>query len=540
MRVKRVTARKKVQDDVGIDGDLYVDGPASFDGGYGLGAAMTILAAGTTPSVAGGSHFLFENGTAQTLTDFSGAYVGQVIFVRAGAADDTLDCTTSQLTCGSTDIVLGNGDGTMWVRTDAGGWQLIAMMDQSDNHNAGNGFDLAEWFQSSEQLAAGDVVSVDPNGVETIRKSQGAYESSVVGIVSTEPGITLGAPASGFASQIALAGRVPVNVSNENGAIVPGDYLTTSSTPGVAMKATEAGPVIGIAMSSSDGASGQVIAKIASFWYVPPASEASSLQGSDGSALSAGVLSAESVVVSGNAVFEGSVTVEGHLYGSADMAGRARINTGDTRVHVPFTEEYASQPIVTATLRTATDIPGYWWVEGESTTGFDLVLDGTLAYPVEFNWIALGVEAGRVSVSDGSSQEINVYVVDGGAAPELEAPVVEEPAAEEPVVIEEAPAPVEEAPAPAEEPVVSPGRRGVFTLFNEAGLAVIRDETYEGVVNLHRGGAFKFVSLDEILEADANRKGTNTEAVKAQQLQSAKARPNRSRSSKVQRTEIGR
>lgn len=59
------------------------------------------------------------------------------------------------------------------------------------------------------------------------------------------------------------------------------------------------------------------------------------------------------------------------------------------------------------------------------------------------------------------------------------------------------------ADVPAEEPVVSPGRRGVFTLFNEAGLAVIRDETFEGVVNLHRGGAFKFVFKNGATLSDA-------------------------------------
>lgn len=42
------------------------------------------------------------------------------------------------------------------------------------------------------------------------------------------------------------------------------------------------------------------------------------------------------------------------------------------------------------------------------------------------------------------------------------------------------------------------------------------------------------------MAADVSQGKPATEAVKAQQLQSAKARPNRSRSSKVQRTEIGR
>ncbi|MFC1647318.1 SH3 domain-containing protein, partial [Patescibacteria group bacterium] len=48
---------------------------------------------------------------------------------------------------------------------------------------------------------------------------------------------------------VALSGRVPVKVSTVNGPIESGDYLTTSSILGVAMKATYAGPVIGQAMT---------------------------------------------------------------------------------------------------------------------------------------------------------------------------------------------------------------------------------------------------------------------------------------------------
>ncbi len=54
---------------------------------------------------------------------------------------------------------------------------------------------------------------------------------------------------------MALAGRVPVKVSLENGPIMAGDRLTTASTPGYAMKATKAGPVIGQALENFDGTS---------------------------------------------------------------------------------------------------------------------------------------------------------------------------------------------------------------------------------------------------------------------------------------------
>jgi hypothetical protein len=54
---------------------------------------------------------------------------------------------------------------------------------------------------------------------------------------------------------VALAGRVPVKFSAENGPVKIGDYLTLSSRPGIAAKATESGDVIGIALEDvySDG-----------------------------------------------------------------------------------------------------------------------------------------------------------------------------------------------------------------------------------------------------------------------------------------------
>ncbi len=391
-----------VADDVGINGDTYFDGTVSY-------GSVIELAAVANPSVAAGSHFR-TSGAGATITDFTGGHTGQLIFIRASNGSTTLDCTASSLVCGSVDIPLNNNDFVMFFKNDMNVWDLVTYNDSAADHSNGDGFDLAEWFPSSQELVPGEVVSVDASGPGYVKASESAYDSTVLGIVSTEPGITLGEPADVSAAKIALAGRVPVNVNNENGAIVPGDYLTTSSTPGEAMKATEAGPVIGVALDSFDGTSGQVLVKVSNFWYTPSASGANSLQDAAGTE---GLEGAE-VVVEGDAIFTGSVTVRDHLYASSDTAGRARIVAGDTKVHVAFETSYEQQPIVTATLRTATDIPGYWWVENESTAGFDLSLDGTLTTDVEFNWMALGVENGKVTVSDGSTEDINVYVLSEG------------------------------------------------------------------------------------------------------------------------------
>ena len=62
---------------------------------------------------------------------------------------------------------------------------------------------------------------------------------------------------------VAMSGRVYVRCSAENGAIQPGDLLTTANVAGHAMKATDTelafGAVIGKAMTSLDAGTGLVL-----------------------------------------------------------------------------------------------------------------------------------------------------------------------------------------------------------------------------------------------------------------------------------------
>ncbi len=71
--------------------------------------------------------------------------------------------------------------------------------------------------------------------------------------------VKLGDEANGFHQDgfvpVALASRVPVKASLENGRIQPGDKLTASSVPGIAMKATKPGQIVGTALESLDSIS---------------------------------------------------------------------------------------------------------------------------------------------------------------------------------------------------------------------------------------------------------------------------------------------
>ncbi|MFZ1654596.1 MAG: hypothetical protein WAT84_02085 [Candidatus Moraniibacteriota bacterium] len=112
------------------------------------------------------------------------------------------------------------------------------------------GADLAERYYSNEPLQAGEVVSIDKSLSAGVKKTASRYQRDTLGIVSTEPGLILGAEAeNGY--PIALVGRVPVKVTNENGPIYAGDRVTAASRPGHAMLATQAGRVIGQALGDA-------------------------------------------------------------------------------------------------------------------------------------------------------------------------------------------------------------------------------------------------------------------------------------------------
>ncbi len=97
--------------------------------------------------------------------------------------------------------------------------------------------DVAEYFPVTGSPEPGTVMIIGPEGY--IQASTIAYDTRVMGIVSTDPAVSLGAKDTGNPGEvpIAVAGRVPCKVDASYGAIHPGDVLTTSPTPGHAMKA---------------------------------------------------------------------------------------------------------------------------------------------------------------------------------------------------------------------------------------------------------------------------------------------------------------
>ncbi|HQL52674.1 MAG TPA: hypothetical protein PLX01_01600, partial [Candidatus Magasanikbacteria bacterium] len=114
----------------------------------------------------------------------------------------------------------------------------------------GNPGDLAERVDVllGEGVEAGDLMMVDFDNKDSYRKTVSTYEQKIAGVISTNPTLVLGSGKTSSTAVMAMIGRVPVKVNLENGPIKKGDYLVSSNQPGVAMKATEPGMAIGMAL----------------------------------------------------------------------------------------------------------------------------------------------------------------------------------------------------------------------------------------------------------------------------------------------------
>ena len=146
-----------------------------------------------------------------------------------------------------TSYVFVRGDGNVGIGTTTPSQKLDVYGNVNVSGPAGSGNisvsgtinakyqDVAEWVPSSEKLAAGTVVALDATKSNQVVASTTAYDTRVAGVISVQPGITLGEK-SDDKVLVATTGRVRVKVDASRGPIAIGDLLVTSDIPGVAMK----------------------------------------------------------------------------------------------------------------------------------------------------------------------------------------------------------------------------------------------------------------------------------------------------------------
>ena len=258
-----------------------------------------------------------------------------------------------------------------------------------------NGADLAEAYYTKDMsVAPGDLVQLDSSLQAGVKKADSRYDPRTLGVITTKPGLVIGDDtiSEGKPVLLALTGRVPIKVSAENGPIEAGDFLTSSSTPGVAMKATEPGYAIAQAMTGFAGeGTGSVLGFIKGGWYQPPPVAGADLQNST---ISSGVIDSLSIegplTVTGDAVFQGKVAVKdieitGHVTVSTDTAGTTIIPAGQTFADVTFKAPYATAPKVTATASGFVPVE----ITDKTANGFKIRIPEAKTEDVSVDWISL-------------------------------------------------------------------------------------------------------------------------------------------------------
>jgi hypothetical protein len=228
-------------------GSTYgVFGSSSANGVYGSGSNNGVYGSGNTGVYGNGSTGVYGSGSTYGVygNGNTGGY-----FIGTSGGNPALRADNNS----GGDLIWGINSGNRSFRVASGGEVFSDGGYHCGRDDGGNASyidentscmydnspaDFAEVLAAAAQAGPGDVLAIGPDGRLTL--SSTPYQSGVAGVYSTRPSYLGGAAKLGQDGYVPLAviGVVPVKVSAENGAIRPGDLLTTSSTPGHAMKAS--------------------------------------------------------------------------------------------------------------------------------------------------------------------------------------------------------------------------------------------------------------------------------------------------------------
>jgi hypothetical protein len=236
----------------------------------------------STVRIDGGKADLTLGGAGQT---------GSVV-LRDGAGDEVVSLNGARMVLrgagGKKRISLDGPEGNLWLGGQGGNGNLMLFdASEQDNSTANN---ATVWLSGltgdivlrnadcAEEFDVSHVPGAEPGAVmvigadDALELGSEAYDKRVVGVVSgagdLRPGIVLGRqPSRRTRLPIALTGKVFCKVDASYAPIAVGDLLTTSGTPGHAMKAADHtrafGAVIGKALRAHAAGTGLIPVLIA-------------------------------------------------------------------------------------------------------------------------------------------------------------------------------------------------------------------------------------------------------------------------------------
>jgi len=165
----------------------------------------------------------------------SGTIVGQWAVQSSSQLDVSLGTLKSITLTTGADATAGTIQGT-WSLTGASKLQATYA-------------DLAEFYAADADYAPGTVLVF--GGAREVTTTSQMNDTRLAGVVTTDPAYVMNSEQEGQRACIALAGRVPCMVV---GRVNKGDMLTTSATPGYAVRASTPtlGAIIGKALEDKD------------------------------------------------------------------------------------------------------------------------------------------------------------------------------------------------------------------------------------------------------------------------------------------------
>jgi len=180
-----------------------------------------------------------------------------------------------------TDLILNEGGSNVGIGTtepqaklDVNGATRTRVLEITGGADLSEQFEVKGTTDSSNEKSQieaipGMVVCIDTENPGELVVSKKAYDRTVAGIISGAGGVKPGMLMSQTGTiadgnhPVALTGRVYCLADDSNGTIQPGDLLTTSDTPGHAMKVTDypkaQGAILGKAMSSLEEGRGLIL-----------------------------------------------------------------------------------------------------------------------------------------------------------------------------------------------------------------------------------------------------------------------------------------
>jgi hypothetical protein len=168
----------------------------------------------------------------------------------------------------TTKMVVTNGGNVGIGTTNPQAMLHVAGAIMADGNIAAKYQDVAEWVPANAAMKAGTVVVLNKEHSNEVMASSRAYDTTVAGVVSENPGVILGEDAPGKC-KIATTGRVKVMVDAGKTGIHVGDLLVTGGGSGMAMRSVPVkvgeiemhrpGTILGKALESLPNGRGEIL-----------------------------------------------------------------------------------------------------------------------------------------------------------------------------------------------------------------------------------------------------------------------------------------